>query len=125
MRNRQPERLCRVQVDDEVEHGRLLNWWLRWTDALQDLIDHGWKFPVNCDSQEEIDRYWDALLEGGSPEACGWLKDRYGVSWQIVPTVLQEMVTDPDQDKAKRVTEALVKMTKFDVAELQRAYEGT
>ena len=79
---------------------------------------------VNCADQAEVDRYWDALLDGGAPEQCGWLKDRYGVSWQIVPTVLGEMMTDPDRAKAKRVTEAMLKMVKLDIAGLRRAYEG-
>ena len=89
-----------------------------------DPFNHAISFVVNCDSQEEIDRYWDALLDGGKAEACGWLQDRYGVSWQIVPTVLGEMIADPDQQKAKRAAEAMLKMVKLDIAELQRAYEG-
>ncbi|HKX43032.1 MAG TPA: VOC family protein, partial [Burkholderiaceae bacterium] len=80
----------------------------------------------NCETQAEIDRYWDALLEGGgSPEACGWLKDRYGVSWQIVPTVMAEMMADPDVAKSKRASDAMLKMVKFDIAALKAAYSGT
>ena len=89
-----------------------------------DPFNHAVSFMVNCDTQEEIDRYWNALLEGGSAEQCGWLKDRYGLSWQIAPTVLGEMMTDPDQAKAKRVAEAMLKMVKLDVGALQAAYEG-
>jgi len=89
-----------------------------------DPFNHAVSFIVNCESQEEIDRYWNALLDGGSAEQCGWLKDRYGLSWQITPTVLGEMMTDRDLAKAKRVTEAMLKMVKFDIAELRKAYEG-
>jgi predicted 3-demethylubiquinone-9 3-methyltransferase (glyoxalase superfamily) len=79
---------------------------------------------VSCDNQKEIDRYWDALLQGGTPEQCGWLKDRYGLSWQIVPKVLSKLMTDPDREKAKRVSEAMLKQVKFDIAELERAAAG-
>jgi predicted 3-demethylubiquinone-9 3-methyltransferase (glyoxalase superfamily) len=89
-----------------------------------DPFNHAVSFIVNCESQAEVDRYWNALLDGGSPEQCGWLKDRYGLSWQIVPTVLNEMIADPDRTKAKRATEAMLKMVKLDVSALQRAYEG-
>jgi predicted 3-demethylubiquinone-9 3-methyltransferase (glyoxalase superfamily) len=80
---------------------------------------------VNCDEQEELDRYWDALLEGGgSPEACGWLKDRFGVSWQLTPTDQLRMIADPDPEKARRVFEAMLKMVKLDIATLKAAYAG-
>jgi len=81
-------------------------------------------FYVNCESQEEVDRLWEGLLDGGEEEQCGWLKDRYGVSWQIVPTVLGEMMNDPDPEKVKRVTSAMLKMVKLDIAGLERAYAG-
>ena len=81
-------------------------------------------FYVNCESQEEVDRLWEKLLDGGEEEQCGWLKDRYGVSWQIVPTVLGEMMNDPDPEKVKRVTSAMLKMVKLDIAGLERAYAG-
>jgi len=90
-----------------------------------DAFNHSISFMVNCADQAEVDRYWNALLEGGSPEQCGWLKDRFGLSWQIVPTVLGEMMTDPDRTKAKRVAEAMMKMIKLDVAGLEAAYAGT
>jgi len=89
-----------------------------------DSFNHAISFVVNCDDQAEVDRYWDALSKGGSVEQCGWLKDRYGVSWQIVPTALGEMMTDPDRDKARRVAEAMLKMVKLDIAGLKRAYDG-
>jgi predicted 3-demethylubiquinone-9 3-methyltransferase (glyoxalase superfamily) len=89
-----------------------------------DPFNHAISFVVNCDDQAEIDRYWHALLNGGSAEQCGWLKDRYGVSWQIVPTVLGEMMADPDREKARRAAEAMLKMVKLDIAGLQAAFEG-
>ena len=79
---------------------------------------------VNCESQAELDRYWNALLEGGTTEQCGWLKDRYGLSWQIVPTALGEMMTSKDPAKAKRACDAMLKMVKLDIAALQAAYDG-
>lgn len=80
---------------------------------------------VNCDSQAEVDRYWTGLLAGGGQEvACGWLTDRYGLSWQITPTVLLELINDPDPDKSQRVMDAMMKMVKIDIAEIQRAAAG-
>lgn len=82
-------------------------------------------FIVNCDSQAEIDRYWNAILEnGGQPQACGWIIDRYGLRWQIVPTVLGEMMADPDRGKARRAAEAMLQQVKFDIAKLEAAYRG-
>ena len=82
-------------------------------------------FSIDCADQEEVDRYWDALIvDGGAPGACGWLKDRFGVSWQVVPRVLPEMLADPDRDAAGRVMEAMLQMTKLDVQKLREAYEG-
>ena len=89
-----------------------------------DPFNHAVSFVVNCENQAEIDRYWNALLEGGAPEACGWLKDRYGLSWQIVPTVLAEMMSDPDVAKSKRASDAMLKMVKLDIATLKAAYSG-
>jgi predicted 3-demethylubiquinone-9 3-methyltransferase (glyoxalase superfamily) len=80
---------------------------------------------VECGDQAELDRYWDALLSGGGqPQACGWLIDRYGVRWQIVPRVLDEMLQDTDPVTSKRVTDAVLKMVKLDIAALERAYRG-
>ena len=80
---------------------------------------------VLCADQAEIDRYWKALLSGGGKEqACGWLIDRYGLRWQIVPEVMETMMADPDPARSKRATDAMLKMIKFDVAELERAYRG-
>jgi predicted 3-demethylubiquinone-9 3-methyltransferase (glyoxalase superfamily) len=90
-----------------------------------DPFNHAVSFVVNCEDQAELDRYWNALLEGGAPEECGWLKDRYGLSWQIVPTVLGELMADPDQAKAKRAADAMLKMVKLDIAALKKAHAGT
>ncbi len=83
-------------------------------------------FVVNCETQEEIDYYWDRLIVGGDPAAqvCGWLKDKFGLSWQITPTIIGSMMTDPDQSKRDRVMAAFMKMKKLDIAELKRAYQG-
>jgi predicted 3-demethylubiquinone-9 3-methyltransferase (glyoxalase superfamily) len=81
-------------------------------------------FYVHCEDQPEIDRLWDALLVGGEPQQCGWITDRFGVTWQIVPNILEELLTDEDQSKVERVTDAFLKMQKFDIAELEAAYAG-
>jgi predicted 3-demethylubiquinone-9 3-methyltransferase (glyoxalase superfamily) len=79
---------------------------------------------VNCRTQEEVDHFWAKLSAGGQPVQCGWLKDRFGVPWQVVPTALPEMLQDKDPQRARRVMAAMLKMTKLDLAELRRAYEG-
>jgi len=81
-------------------------------------------FMVRCDTQEEIDYYWDKLSADPEAGQCGWLKDRYGLSWQIVPAVLGEMMTDTDPRKTARVTRAFLEMKKFDIEALRRAYDG-
>jgi predicted 3-demethylubiquinone-9 3-methyltransferase (glyoxalase superfamily) len=81
-------------------------------------------FQVPCATQGEIDHYWHALGEGGAPGQCGWLKDRFGVSWQVFPAALPAMMRDPDRRKADRVMRALLGMAKIDLARLQAAYEG-
>jgi len=83
-------------------------------------------FQIMCRTQEELDHYWNKLTVGGDKQAqqCGWLKDKYGLSWQVVPAVLVEMMKDPDKEKAGRVMEALLQMKKLDIAELERAFEG-
>jgi predicted 3-demethylubiquinone-9 3-methyltransferase (glyoxalase superfamily) len=81
-------------------------------------------FFVNCSSQEEVDYYWEKLSQGGEKSQCGWLEDKYGISWQIVPTILGQLMSDPDAEKAGRVTRAMLKMTKIDIAALQKAYQG-
>jgi len=89
-----------------------------------DPVNHAISLVVVCNDQAELDRYWDALLKGGKAEACGWLKDKYGVSWQIVPAVMDEMMSDKDPVRSKRVTDAMLKMVKLDIAKLQAAYDG-
>ncbi|MDL5502852.1 MAG: VOC family protein, partial [Candidatus Methanoperedens sp.] len=82
-------------------------------------------FMVECETQEEIDYYWEKLTaDGGQESVCGWLKDKFGVSWQVSPTVLGEMLRDRDKEKVERVTNAFLKMKKFDIEELKKAYEG-
>ncbi len=87
-------------------------------DAFNDAIS----LSVDCEDQAEVDRYWEALTaNGGKPVACGWLKDRYGLSWQIVPRRLPELLADPDKAKGRRVMQAMMEMVKLDVAELEAA----
>jgi predicted 3-demethylubiquinone-9 3-methyltransferase (glyoxalase superfamily) len=78
-------------------------------------------FVVNCETQEEIDRLWDRLSAGGEPQQCGWLKDKFGVSWQIVPSFLGTLISHPDPAKSQRVMQAVLQMTKLDIAALQQA----
>jgi predicted 3-demethylubiquinone-9 3-methyltransferase (glyoxalase superfamily) len=80
-------------------------------------------FVVNCQTQEEVDEYWEKLSDGGQEVQCGWLKDKYGLSWQIVPTILSEMLNDPDPKKAERVMKAMLQMKKIDIKGLKQAYE--
>ncbi|HEV8313386.1 MAG TPA: VOC family protein [Burkholderiaceae bacterium] len=90
-----------------------------------DPFNHAISLVVSCDDQAELDRYWNGLLQGGgSPEQCGWLRDRFGLAWQIVPTALGELMGDPDRAKAKRAADAMLKMTKFDIAALKAAHAG-
>jgi predicted 3-demethylubiquinone-9 3-methyltransferase (glyoxalase superfamily) len=82
-------------------------------------------FSIDCDDQAEVDRYWDALIaDGGEPSVCGWLKDRFGVSWQVVPRQLPEMLRSPDRDAAGRAMEAMLKMTKIEVKALEHAFNA-
>ena len=89
-----------------------------------DPFNHAISLMVLCDTQAEIDRLWEALSDGGTIEQCGWLKDRWGVSWQIVPRRLGEMIKDQDRQKARRAAEAMLQMVKLDIAALERAYHG-
>ncbi|NSL86373.1 VOC family protein [Chitinophaga solisilvae] len=81
-------------------------------------------FFVNCITQEEVDHLWNTLSAGGRQDRCGWLADKYGLSWQIVPTILGQLLSDPDRGRAQRVMQAMMGMTKIDIAALQRAYNG-
>ena len=87
-------------------------------------FDEAISFQVNCDSQEEIDEFWTKLSEGGEEGPCGWVKDKFGVSWQIVPTVMDELIADPDPERGQRAMKAMLGMKKLDIAELQRAAGG-
>jgi predicted 3-demethylubiquinone-9 3-methyltransferase (glyoxalase superfamily) len=80
-------------------------------------------FVIHCDTQEEVDHYWDSLLVGGKPMACGWLTDKFGVTWQITPTLLPKFLTDKDQRKASKVMQAMMQMIKLDIPTLQKAYD--
>lgn len=90
-----------------------------------DPFNHAISLVVTCEDQAEIDRYWDGLLAGGgTPEQCGWLRDRYGLCWQIVPAALGEMMSSSDHARAKRAADAMLKMVKLDIAALEAAYSG-
>jgi predicted 3-demethylubiquinone-9 3-methyltransferase (glyoxalase superfamily) len=82
-------------------------------------------FQVSCKDQEEVDAYWSKLSEDGEEGPCGWLKDRYGMSWQIVPSVLPKLLGDPDPEKSQRVMQAMLKMKKIEIADLERAAAAT
>ncbi len=102
----------------------------QWLVAMDSAREHDFSFSeavslsVECDDQQEVDHFWEKLTAGGSESQCGWLKDKYGVSWQIVPKQLGEYMSDPDPEKVARVTDAFMQMKKFDIAKLQEAYEG-
>ena len=88
-------------------------------------LNEAFSMFVSCEDQAEVDRYWDALIaDGGSPSQCGWLKDKFGVSWQIAPKALLCLIADPDAEKASRAMQAMMQMTKINVAELERAAAG-
>ena len=91
----------------------------------QFTFDEAVSFQVDCDDQAEVDYFWERLLEGGGTESqCGWLKDRYGLSWQVTPRGMEQMLSHPDQQKAQRAMRAMLGMVKIDLAELQRAFDG-
>jgi len=81
-------------------------------------------FVINCETQEEVDYYWSRLAEGGEESRCGWVRDRFGLWWQVVPTLLGKLMSDPNPEKAERVMAAMLQMAKIDIEPLQRAYEG-
>ena len=87
-------------------------------------LTEAFSLSVNCDSQAEVDELWETLSEGGSKSHCAWLKDRYGLSWQIVPSLLPKLMSDPDPVKVGRVMQSMMQMTKIDISLLQRAYDG-
>jgi predicted 3-demethylubiquinone-9 3-methyltransferase (glyoxalase superfamily) len=87
-------------------------------------INEAISFVVNCETQKEVDHFWKSLTRGGEPGQCGWLKDKYGVSWQVVPMILARLMNDRDPAKAGRVTQAMLKMKKIDIAALKAASKG-
>jgi predicted 3-demethylubiquinone-9 3-methyltransferase (glyoxalase superfamily) len=87
-------------------------------------FDEAVSFQIDCDDQDEVDYYWERLSEGGTEGPCGWLKDRYGLSWQVVPTGAEELFTDPDPERARRAMEAMFGMSKLDLAALRNAADG-
>jgi len=87
-------------------------------------FDEAISFQVHCESQDEVDEFWSRLSDGGEPGPCGWLKDRYGLSWQIVPNALPELLSDPDPARSARAMKAMLGMSKIDVAAVQRAADG-
>lgn len=87
-------------------------------------FDEAISFVINCEDQAEVDYYWEKLLDGGQESQCGWLKDKFGLSWQVVPTILDKMIMDPDRERANRVMAAMLQMVKLDIATLQAAYDG-
>jgi predicted 3-demethylubiquinone-9 3-methyltransferase (glyoxalase superfamily) len=89
-----------------------------------DPFNHAVSFMVQCEDQAEVDRYWEALLRGGTPEQCGWLRDRFGLIWQVTPRVLDEWMSDKDKERAARVAQAMMTMVKIDIAALERARNG-
>ena len=105
-----------IELELEGQHFVLLNGGSSFT------FSQGISLQVNCESQEEVDRYWNGLVEGGKPVACGWLTDRFGVSWQVTPRILPELLQDRDPAKARRAMEAMMKMTKIDIKALKEAY---
>jgi predicted 3-demethylubiquinone-9 3-methyltransferase (glyoxalase superfamily) len=87
-------------------------------------FDEAVSLQINCETQEEIDYFWERLTEGGEESVCGWLKDKYGLSWQVTPPGMEELFADPDPERAKRASEAMFQMRKLDIAALQRAADG-
>lgn len=128
------EKIQRNQIDSPAgKAGSVLV--VRFTLAGQEFMalngntrfefNHAISFTIDCADQAEVDRLWDALSSnGGSVVQCGWLKDRYGVSWQIVPSVLPQLLGGPDRAGAERAMQAMMRMVKLDIAELRKAYEG-
>lgn len=121
--NQEPDQEGTIMFADFM----LENYWFAAMDSTHEhnfTFNEAISFMVSCDTQKEIDDYWEKLSAVPEAEQCGWLKDKYGLSWQIIPTVMDEMLQDKDEQKIARVTEAFLKMRKFDLAELKKAYEG-
>jgi len=122
--------LVRSRTEGPIAKGKVLNATFELDGQRFMAMDGGPSFSfsqgtslfVNCETQQEIDRLWEKLSEGGEKQPCGWLKDKFGVSWQIVPTVLGEMMSDPKSGNSDKVMEALLQMSKIDIKRLQQAY---
>ena len=129
---RRSKRHCAAEIRGPVRKGSVLTVSFELEGLEFTALNGGPKYKfteaislhVDCKSQEEVDYYWDKLSEGGEIIQCGWLKDKFGLSWQIVPTALIEMLNDSDPAKASRVMQAMMQMKKLDIAELQKAYAG-
>lgn len=108
-----------VEVELEGQHFTLLN------GGPEFKSNESVSFVIHCKDQEEVDYYWEKLTsDGGQESVCGWLKDKFGISWQVVPNILNDYITGPDKAGAERAMEAMLKMQKLNIAELQKAYEG-
>jgi predicted 3-demethylubiquinone-9 3-methyltransferase (glyoxalase superfamily) len=107
---------CRFQLDGQEFHALNGGPQFTFTPAVS--------FYVNCETQQEVDELWEKLSEGGEKGRCGWLKDKYGLSWQIIPSVLGKMLHDKDREKASRVMKAMLQMNKIDISTLQQEYDG-
>lgn len=121
--NQEPDKEGTIMFADFM----LENYWFAAMDSAREhnfTFNEAISFMVSCNTQKEIDYYWEKLSAVPESEQCGWLKDKYGLSWQIVPTALDEMMNDKDEKRVARVTEAFLNMKKFDLAELKKAYEG-
>jgi predicted 3-demethylubiquinone-9 3-methyltransferase (glyoxalase superfamily) len=116
--DRSEETVLTVEFDLDGRHFIALN------GGPQYSFTEAFSLSIDCHTQDEVDRYWATLTDGGEEGPCGWLKDRYGLSWQVVPEVLPRLLTDPDREKADRVFAAMMTMKKIDIAELERAAEG-
>ena len=90
----------------------------------QFTFDEAVSFEIHCEDQAEVDYFWEKLTDGGKESQCGWLKDRFGLSWQVVPSGMDEVFSDPDPERAQRAMQAMLKMSKLDIAELRRAADG-
>src|SRR6267378_33631 len=124
--------LVRSRTEGPIAKGKVLNATFELDGQRFMAMDGGPSFSfsqgtslfVNCETQQEIDRLWEKLSEGGEKQPCGWLKDRFGVSWQIIPSVLGEMLQDKDTRRAGRVMQAMLKIEKIDIKALQQAYDN-
>jgi predicted 3-demethylubiquinone-9 3-methyltransferase (glyoxalase superfamily) len=119
-----PRQEARLRDGGRVRNRRAAVRGAQWRATVEFKLSEAVSFQVHCDTQEQIDYFWNALTKEGREQPCGWLKDKFGVSWQIVPTVLGKMMTDSDTEITQRVTKAFLKMKKFDLAKLRQAYVG-